>query len=56
MLGQGLREALSSNAVVRVRVQDSEDSSVDLHHRHTQGCPTELVDQDVATNTVDIGV
>lgn len=52
MLGQGLSEALSSDAVVRVAVQDPEDSAVDLHHCHIQGCPTKLVDQDMATNRV----
>lgn len=52
MLGQGLSEALSSDAVVRVAVQDPEDSPVDLHRRHTQGRPAKLVDQDVATNKV----
>lgn len=51
VLGQGLCEALSSNAVVSVSVENPEHSSVDLQHCHTQRCPAQLIHQDMAVNT-----
>lgn len=53
MLGQGLGEALSADAVVRVAAEDPEKSPGDLHRCHAQGRPAELVDQDVATDKSD---
>lgn len=56
MLGQGLGEALSSDAVVSVGVENPEHSSIDLQHCHAQGCPAQLIHQDVAVNTVQISM
>ena len=52
VLGQSLGEALSSDAVVCVGVENLKHSSVDLQHRHAQRRPTQLKHQDVAVNTV----
>lgn len=51
VLGQGLGEALPSDAVVGVCAEDPEHSPVDLQRRHAQGRPAQLIHQDVAVET-----
>lgn len=50
MLCQSLCEALPSNAVVSASVENPKHSPVYLQHRHTQGCPTQFIHQDMAVN------
>lgn len=53
-MGQGLRKALSTNAVVSVGVENSEYSSIDLQHCYTQGRSTQLVHKDMAVNRAQL--
>lgn len=48
VLGQGLGEALSTDAVVSVGINNPVDSSTDLQDGNAQGCPTQFIHQDVA--------
>lgn len=50
VLGQGLGEALPSDAVVGVRAEDPEHAAVDLQRRHAEGRPAQLVHEDVAVD------
>lgn len=50
MLGQGLGEALPSDAVVSVGAEDPEHPPIDLQGCHAQGRPAQLINQDVAVN------
>lgn len=50
VLGQGLGEALSSDAVVSMGVENPEYSSIDLQHCNSQGRSTQLIHQDMAVN------
>ncbi len=56
VLGQDLSEALSSDAVVSVGVENPEYSSIDLQHGHTQRRSAQLVHQDVTVNTAEINM
>lgn len=56
MLGQGLGEALSPDAVVGAGVENAEHSSIDLQYCHAQGRPAQLIHQDMAVNTVQISM
>lgn len=56
VLGQDLSKALSSDAVVRMCVENSEYSSIDLQHCHTQGCPTKFVHENVAVKRGQINL
>lgn len=56
VLGQGLGEALSSNTVVSVGVENPEYSSTDLQDSHTQGRPTQFIHKDMAVNRVQINM
>lgn len=51
MLGQRLREALASDAVVSVCAENPEHSSIDLQRGHTQRRPTQFVHQHMTVNT-----
>ena len=50
VLGQGLSEALSSDAVVSMGVENPEYSSVDLQHCNSEGRSTQFIHQHVAVN------